>query len=93
MDKAISTFDPLEAVTVREAAAMLHLSRPTLEKFIKGGELPSVLIGRCRRIRRVDLSDFIERRTAYGWQRYQPDRHCPVDTLTEGPDGGEVVPF
>jgi len=58
------TFDPLESLSVREVAALLHVSRPTVEKYIKLCKLPSVLIGRCRRIRRIDLADFLERRTA-----------------------------
>ena len=66
-------FDPLEALTVKEVAELLHVSRPTVEKHIKTGELPSVTIGRCRRVRRMDLEDFLDRRTSYGWQRHRPE--------------------
>lgn len=50
MKEANKVFDPLEALTVREAAPLLRVSRPTVEKYIKARELPSVRIGRCRRI-------------------------------------------
>ena len=97
MNEAISTydgqdrppFDPLELLTVREAAALLHVSRPTVEKYIKRGELRSILIGRCRRIPRVDLEAFLECRTGHGWQPYEPEPDPSVDEPTEGPWGGE----
>ena len=40
MRGANRTFKPLGTLTVREAAALLHVSRPTVEKYIKAGELP-----------------------------------------------------
>ena len=88
--------DPLEALTVKEVAEILHVSRPTVEKHIKTGELPSVQIGRCRRVRRVDLQSFLEGRWTYEWQSYRPGatrqegrRHGPDDDLHES----EVIPF
>jgi excisionase family DNA binding protein len=54
----------LEALTVREAGRLLSVSRPTVEKYIRAGELPSVRIARCRRIMRADLEAFLaDRRT------------------------------
>ena len=47
-------------------ARLLNVSRPTLMKYVKAGELPRVKIGRCRRIRRSDLEAFLAARTAYG---------------------------
>ncbi len=91
MKEANKAFDPLEMLTVRDAAALLHVSRPTVEKYIKAGELPSIRIGRCRRIRRTDLEAFLERRTAHGWQKHRPE---PI-AMTEQPmeclgEGGEI---
>ena len=91
MDEQIRTFDRLEAVTVREAAALLHVSRPTVEKYVKNCELPSALIGRCRRIRRVDLEAFLEHRTAHGWRPYR--REPPPECFLPGESDGEGIPF
>ena len=38
------------AVTMREAADLLAVSERTIWTMCNSGELPSVLIGRCRRI-------------------------------------------
>ena len=88
-----NAFDPCEALTVREAAALLHVSRPTVEKHIRAGELPSALIGRCRRIRRADLEAFLDRRTAYGWRRQEPQSPRPVAGPTGCAGDGEDIPF
>jgi excisionase family DNA binding protein len=87
-----AAFDPREALTVKEAAAKLHASRPTVEKYIRAGELPSALIGRCRRIRRADLEAPLERRTAYGWQPYRREP-TPVDPVPDCFPSDEEVPF
>jgi len=92
-DRSRSPFDPLEAVTVRQAAALLHVSRPTVEKHIKAGELPSALIGRCRRIRRRDLETLLDRRTAYDWPRHEPQPSRAVDPPMEWLDENEAMPF
>lgn len=69
MNEQIVRYDPLEMLTVREAAKLLHVSRPTIEKYVKSGALPSVILGRCRRIRRADLDTFLAERTECGWRR------------------------
>jgi excisionase family DNA binding protein len=89
------THDPLEMVTVREAAALLGVSRPTVEKYIKRGNFPSVMIGRCRRIRRRDLESFIRERTQWGWTPYEGSAVDPSD-YTAQVARGEIeddVPF
>ena len=78
-------YDPCELLPVREAAELLHVSRPTVEKYIKEGVLPSFVIGRCRRIRRVDLEAFLESRCTYGWQRYRSEQR-QVDPPTAYPN-------
>ena len=98
MKKEIPDPDPWEMLTVREAAALLHVSRPTVEKHIKMNELPSVTIGRCRRIRRMDLEAFIRARRSYGWQSYEERRALSDDEPPEAyPDveepSGDDIPF
>lgn len=46
-------------VTVDEAADALCVSRATIYKMLDDGRLPSLRLGRSRRIRRDDLEDFV----------------------------------
>ncbi|MCE5279936.1 MAG: helix-turn-helix domain-containing protein [Planctomycetaceae bacterium] len=87
--------DRCQAVTVQEAADLMRVSRPTVTKLIKGRALPSVQIGRCRRIMRVDLEEFLRRKATLGWRSYLPDELTPADV---GPHPGhagedEIVHF
>lgn len=110
MDKSVKTavqpFDPLEAVTVKEVAELLRVSEPTVVKYIKLGELPSVTIGRCRRIRRSAVEDFLEIHSSRDYQVYTPVAgrdsidQVPSSVPSNEPvchdfsdDGGEVIPF
>ena len=56
-------FNPPErlVVTVPEAARMLGLSRARLYPLISTGEIPSLKIGRCRRVPVREIESFIER--------------------------------
>lgn len=54
----------IEALTVPEVMAALRISRSTLYDLIRTRELPSFTIGRCRRISRDSLADYIRRQTA-----------------------------
>ncbi|MCR9294061.1 MAG: helix-turn-helix domain-containing protein [bacterium] len=47
--------DPDALMDVHGAAEFLACSVPTIERLTKGGDLPSVKIGRLRRYRRGDL--------------------------------------
>lgn len=49
------------AVTVNEAAKMLSLSRAKLYPLISRGEIPSLKIGKCRRVPVREIESFIER--------------------------------
>ena len=94
-----AVFDPCEALTVKAVAKLLNMSEPTVRKHIRGGLLPSVIIGGCRRIRRIDLEDFLQRRTLYGWRAVRgpqaDDR--PNDMYSEAPawssEGEGNIPF
>ncbi len=46
-------------LTLRETAAELRLSERSIANLIADGRLPSIKIGRSRRIRRVDLDRLI----------------------------------
>lgn len=48
------------AYTVDEAAEQLRVGRSTVQKLLNAGELPSVKIGRCRRIRAADLQQYLK---------------------------------
>ena len=49
-------------VTITTAADWLGLSRSKLYELLAAGELPTVRIGRSRRIAVTDLEAFVERR-------------------------------
>ena len=96
MNEPEHTFDPCEALTVKEVAELLHVSEPTVRKYMKSCELRTVLIGRCRRVMREDLEDFLELRRTDGWQSYRSGtarlegRRHAVDDFADG-DGD--IPF
>jgi excisionase family DNA binding protein len=48
-------------VTLDDAAAMLSISRRSAQSLIYSGELPSVKVGRSRRIAAVDLQAYVAR--------------------------------
>lgn len=50
--------DPL--LTVNEVAAILRLSKMTVYRFIHGGEIRSILVGRSYRIPESALNEFVE---------------------------------
>jgi excisionase family DNA binding protein len=45
--------------TLDEVAAAMKVSKSTVKRLIAEGTLPSVLIGRCRRVRWRDLEEHI----------------------------------
>jgi excisionase family DNA binding protein len=46
-------------LTVKEASEILAISRSKLYDLLSSGDLPSIHIGRSRRIRRVDIDNFV----------------------------------
>ncbi len=57
--RATQPVDPL-LVTVEEAAQILRVGRTLIYQQVRRGALPSVRVGRCRRIALVDLERFVE---------------------------------
>jgi len=56
-----SPADPIPAtlLTVEQAAEALAVGRSTLYQLLQAGQLRSVKIGRCRRIPRQSLDEFV----------------------------------
>lgn len=46
-------------LTVEEAATSLRLSKSYVKKLIAAGKMPSVKVGRCRRVRLRDLGAYV----------------------------------
>jgi excisionase family DNA binding protein len=56
----IQEFSPTKLLlTVTEASQVLAISRSKLYELLNSGHLPSVHIGRARRIRMKDVEDFV----------------------------------
>lgn len=54
-----------ELLTVKEVAAHLRVSRATVWRWCQKGTIPAIRLGRCWRIRQMDLLSLIE-----------PDKHA-----------------
>lgn len=50
-----------EVYTLQEAAELLKVSESTIRRRIREGSLPSVKMGRIRRIRGEDILGYVER--------------------------------
>jgi excisionase family DNA binding protein len=46
-------------LTVEQTAAELHIARRRVFELIRNGQLPSVKIGKSRRIRSSDLAEYV----------------------------------
>jgi excisionase family DNA binding protein len=57
--------DPL-LVTPQEASELLRLSRSMIYLMLESGEIPSLKVGRARRIRMIDLVFWTERKVEDG---------------------------
>lgn len=53
-------------LTLTEVADELRVSRPTVERWVGRGELPSVRLGTCRRVRGEDLARWVASRVEGG---------------------------
>lgn len=55
----------MKLLTVEDVADVLGISRSKVYELISSGALPSVRIGRSRRVRVSDLDVFVERLTSH----------------------------
>lgn len=60
----VRSVEPPTLITIQAAADHLGLSRSKLYELIADGEMPTVKIGRARRIALQDLRDFVASRRA-----------------------------
>ena len=60
------THDELELLTIAELADLWRVSKRTIQKRIASGEIPSLRLGHCRRIRAVDAARFLASRSRGG---------------------------
>lgn len=67
-----------EWLTLDEVAEQLRVERHTAKRFIEDGLVPYLAVGRIRRIRVVDLEEFIARHT-------RPARQAPPARLGRPP--------
>jgi excisionase family DNA binding protein len=57
------------ALSIPEAGTYLGVSADTVRRLVRAGEIPHARIGNSIRIRRVDLEEYLDRRTTRQWQR------------------------
>jgi len=50
---------PVLMLTLEQVKAAVNLSEDTLREVMRSGALPSVLVGRARRIRWIDLQNWV----------------------------------
>ena len=56
-------------MTISEATEFLSISRSKLYEMMDKGELAYVKLGRCRRIRRRELTDLVSREMRGGYRK------------------------
>ncbi len=59
-------------LTPDEAATWLNLSRAKVYEMLRSGEIPSITVGRARRIPRAGLEAWLDERLASEGGRYAP---------------------
>jgi excisionase family DNA binding protein len=57
------------AVSIPDAGSYLGVSADTVRRLVQAGDIPHARIGNSIRIRRVDLEEYLERKTTRQWQR------------------------
>jgi excisionase family DNA binding protein len=57
---------PPKLLTVEQTAYLTNLGTTTVEKLVASGELPSIKVGKCRRVLASSIDAFIQRRLGEG---------------------------
>jgi excisionase family DNA binding protein len=60
---------PHELLTAREVAEVMRVSTMTVYRLIKAGELPAIRVGKHLRIRRDDVTGYLDRRVVVAADR------------------------
>lgn len=71
-------------LSTEEAAAYLSISKRTLFRLTRAGDLAHVRIGRALRYRPEDLDAFLKARSTTEWRDYIPDRKHPAAAKAKG---------
>lgn len=64
---------PYELLTAREVAEVMRVSKMTVYRLIKAGELPAIRVGRHLRIRHDDVLGYLDRRVVVTTDRTGTD--------------------
>jgi excisionase family DNA binding protein len=62
-------FDDIRLLTLDEAAALLQVSKRTLQRMIKVDDLPAFKVGGQWRLRETQLRQWVEHRESSGMER------------------------
>lgn len=54
-----------QELTIGQAAELLNVSKPTIERWIRDGRIPSYLVGRCRRLSREAVLNAIQEKSEH----------------------------
>jgi excisionase family DNA binding protein len=76
----VTVFSPDGLLTVREVAESMRVSTMTVYRLIKAGDLPAIRVGKHFRIRRRDLTTYLEARRVGA---------APIGEGTDRPGTGE----
>lgn len=80
--QSVSVSRPSEALTITEAAEYLGISRPTLMKRIREGEIDHFKVGSHTRLHREDVVAYLQRCRARA--RHEFDAIRELDNEIEG---------
>ena len=65
MKRESNTIGPTELLTSREAAEYLKISRATLQRLSRAGEIPAIRIGKLWRYRKSDLDAWADSQVSF----------------------------
>ncbi|MHC4766003.1 MAG: helix-turn-helix domain-containing protein [Planctomycetota bacterium] len=60
---------PVAALSIPDAGTYLGVSSDTVRRLVRAGEIPHARIGNSIRIPRVDLEEYLQKKTTRKWER------------------------